>query len=107
MTETVNDVDEKTIVKEHINLLSRNNTTSLQADNVEGIGEINDLLMIEAGVTKINKPMDNWKIINSVYWMLWIMITRRMKMLRKLICWLLNYWKKKNIWNYEKEYGYK
>ena len=59
MIETVNDVDEKTIVKEHINLLSRNNTTSLQADNVEGIGEINDLLMIEAGVTKINKPMDN------------------------------------------------
>ena len=37
---------------ENITLLTRDNTTSLQPDNVEYIGEINNSLMIEAGVTK-------------------------------------------------------
>ena len=35
--------------------MSRDNTTSLQADNLEDIGDINGLLMIEAGVLKIYK----------------------------------------------------
>ena len=52
MFETVKEVDEEKIIKEHITSLSMNNTTSLQADNVEDIYDINCLLMIETGVTK-------------------------------------------------------
>ena len=33
--------------------MKRDNTTSLQSDNVEDIGEINNSLMIESGVTYI------------------------------------------------------
>ena len=32
--------------------LTRYNTTSLESDNVENIGEIKNSLMVEAGVTK-------------------------------------------------------
>ena len=39
-------------MKEHTKPLSRDNTTSIQADNVVDIDDINDLLMIEAGVKK-------------------------------------------------------
>ena len=49
--------------------MSRNNTTSLQADNVEDIDYINNLLMIEAGVTKKRKigqlKNDNFYLYNS------------------------------------------
>ena len=52
MYETVKEVDEEIIMKENITSFSRDNISSLQADNVENIGEINNLLIIEAGVTK-------------------------------------------------------
>ena len=41
-------------IKEHITPLSRDNTTQLQDDYFKDIGDINDLLIIEAGVTRIN-----------------------------------------------------
>ena len=52
MYEAVKEVNEETITKENIMLFTRDNTTSLQSDNVEDIGEIKNLRMIEAGVTK-------------------------------------------------------
>ena len=52
MYETVKYVDQETIIKESIPSLTRDNTTSLQDDNVQVIGEINDSLMIESGATK-------------------------------------------------------
>ena len=48
--------------------MTRDNTSSLQSDNVEGIGKINHSQMIEAGV-KQNKKLDNWKMILCIYWM--------------------------------------
>ena len=52
MYKTVKEVDEEIIIEENITSFSRDNISSLQADNVENIGEINNLLIIEAGVTK-------------------------------------------------------
>ena len=52
MYETVKEVEEETIIEENIMSLTRDNTTSLQDDNVDYIGEINNLLMIKEGVTK-------------------------------------------------------
>ena len=52
MFETVKEVYEEKIIKEDIILLSRDNTTSLQADNVDYLDDINGLLIIEEGVTK-------------------------------------------------------
>ena len=52
MFETVKEVYEEKIIKEYIILLSRDNTTSLQADNVDYLDDINGLLIIEEGVTK-------------------------------------------------------
>ena len=54
--ETVKEVDEEKIIKEHIISLSRDKTTSLQYDNVEVLYGINNLLIIELWVTK------NWDI---------------------------------------------
>ena len=51
-TETVNEVDKEKNTKERITSLSRDNTNYLQDDNVENIDDINELLMIEAQVTK-------------------------------------------------------
>ena len=51
-TETVNEVDKEKNTKESITSLSRDNTNYLQDDNVENIDDINELLMIEAQVTK-------------------------------------------------------
>ena len=103
MYETVKEVEEETIIEENIMSLTRDNTTSLQDDNVDYIGEINNLLMIKEGVTK---QLDNWKMI-CVY-IEWceryfqdklpeIVIYNDsvlMKTLRKLCRWLLNYCKK-------------
>ena len=52
MFEPFKEFDEQKIMKKHIRPLSRDNTTSLQADNVEYLDDINDILMIKAGVTK-------------------------------------------------------
>ena len=52
MYKTVKEVDEEIIIEENITSFSMDNISSLQADNVENIGEINNLLIIEAGVTK-------------------------------------------------------
>ena len=52
MYETVKEVDEEKITKENITLFARDHTTSIQYDKVEYIGEINNSLIIEAGVTK-------------------------------------------------------
>ena len=52
MYETVKEVDEETITKKNITLLTRDNTNLPQFDNVENIGENNNSIMIEAGVTK-------------------------------------------------------
>ena len=46
MYETVKEVDEETITKENITLLKKDHTNSLQYDNVEDIGDINNSLMI-------------------------------------------------------------
>ena len=46
MYETIKEVYEETIIKEHITLLTKDNTTSIQSDNVEDIGKINNSLMI-------------------------------------------------------------
>ena len=54
MFETVKELGEETIIKEHITSFSIDNITSLQADNVEYLDVINNLLLIEAGVTKTN-----------------------------------------------------
>ena len=42
MFETVKEVDEDTVTKENIKLLTRDHTTSLQSDNVDNICEINN-----------------------------------------------------------------
>ena len=55
MFETFKEVDEETIIKEHITPLSKDETTSLQNNNFEDLGDINDLLKIKAVVTKIFK----------------------------------------------------
>ena len=55
MFETVKEVDEETIIKEHITPLSKDETTSLQNNNFEDLGDINDLIKIKAVVTKIFK----------------------------------------------------
>ena len=52
MYETVKEVEEETIIEENIMSLTRDNTTSLQDENVEYIGKINNSLMIKEGVTK-------------------------------------------------------
>ena len=44
-----------TTTRENTKFLERDNTTSLQYDNVEDIGEINNSLMIEAEVKKTIK----------------------------------------------------
>ena len=62
MFETVNAVYGETIIKEHIMSSSRDNTTSPQSDNVEDIGEINHVLMIESGITNKRK-IYNWNMI--------------------------------------------
>ena len=56
-TETVHGFDQDTITKEHVASLSRDKKSSLRADNVENIDDINDLQTIESGVKKIK--MDN------------------------------------------------
>ena len=99
MFETIKEVYEEKIIKEHIKSLSRVNTTSLQADNVEDRYDINDLLIIESGVTKIRKNEqlkdDNVyiynnmkeKIPNTKFWkMLWMTKTRSMKTLIDFCC---------------------
>ena len=52
MYETVEEVYKDKIIKENITSLTRDITTSPQDDNVEGISEINNSLMIESGATK-------------------------------------------------------
>ena len=52
MYKTVKKVDKEKIVKENIISLPKERN-SLQTDNVEDIGEINNSPMIEVGVTKI------------------------------------------------------
>ena len=52
MYETVKEVEDETIIEENIMSLTRDNTTSLQDENVEYIGKINNSLMIKEGVTK-------------------------------------------------------
>ena len=47
MYEKVKDVDDETVTKKNITLFTRYSTTSPQSNNVEDIGEINNLLMIE------------------------------------------------------------
>ena len=64
MYETVNEVDEETIIEENIVLLTRDYTTSLQYYNFQDIVKINNSLMIEAGVTK---TLDNLKMILCIY----------------------------------------
>ena len=59
MYETVKEVDEETITKKNITLLTRDNTNLPQFDNVENIGENNNSIMIEAGVTK---KLKKWTI---------------------------------------------
>ena len=52
MYETVKEVGEETIKNKNITLLSRDHNTSLQSDNVQDIGDINNELIIEEEVTK-------------------------------------------------------
>ena len=52
MHETVKEVDEETVTKENVTYFTRYDSTSLQYDNVEDIGEINKLLMIEVELAK-------------------------------------------------------
>ena len=54
------EIGEEKTKKKNITLLTRGNTTSLQFDHVEDIGEINNSLIIEAGVTK--RQQKNWTI---------------------------------------------
>ena len=66
---TVKEVDEETIIKEHMKSLSRDNTTSLQADNVEDLDYINDLLIFGSGVTKKeNWTIEEWKCLSIEYY---------------------------------------
>ena len=55
MFEPIKEFDEDTIIMEHITPMSMDNTTSLQDDIVVYLDDINDLLIIEAGVTKKGK----------------------------------------------------
>ena len=55
MFETIKKVYEEKIIKEHITSLLRDDTTLLQVDNVQDLDYINDLIIIEAGVTNINE----------------------------------------------------
>ena len=64
MFENIKEVDEERIIKEHITSLSRDNTTLLQADNFEGLYEINNLLIIKSGVTKKIKQLKNWSYLS-------------------------------------------
>ena len=52
MCDNVREVDEETIIKEDVKWLTSNNITLLQSDNIEDIAEINNSVIIEAGVTK-------------------------------------------------------
>ena len=55
MFEAVNEVDEETVTEEKNTLLTRETTVSLLSNNVEYLDEANNLLMIEADVTKNKK----------------------------------------------------
>ena len=68
MFENFKGVDEEKMIKEHIVSFSSDNTTPLQADNVDYIGEINYFLMVEAGLTKkIGKlKYDNFYLLNDM-----------------------------------------
>ena len=66
MHETVKEVDEETVTKENVTYFTRYDSTSLQYDNVEDIGEINKLLMIEVELTKNDKTIVKLKD-NSLY----------------------------------------
>ena len=64
--EDLKEVDEETVTKENILLLTTDHTTSPQHDNVHNIGEIHNLIFIEAEITKINKTGGQLKY-NSGY----------------------------------------
>ena len=61
MHETVKEVDEETVTKESIAQFTRDHSTSIQSDNVEDIGEINNFLMIESEITNNNKTVGQLK----------------------------------------------
>ena len=78
-------------------MLTRDNTTSTQSDNVEDIGKINNSLMIEAGVKKmIGQLKDDFVyLLNDAQdflqdklleFFLWMIITGWMKFLIKFCC---------------------
>ena len=67
--------------------MSRNNTTSRQADNDDDLDDINNLLMIESGVTKKLKSGELkddhfYSLNNTKDTLSWMMVTRRIKPLR-------------------------
>ena len=68
--ETINEVDKEKIKKEHITSLSRNNTNSPLADNVDNLDDKNDSQIIDTGLTNKRK-MKNWKMIMYIYRIIW------------------------------------
>ena len=66
MYDTVEECGEQTIIKGKITTLTSDNTTSLQSDNVQNIGEISNSITIEAVVSSKTK-LDNLKIIMYIY----------------------------------------
>ena len=66
MYQTIKEVDEETITKENMTFLTSYCTTSIPYDNVEGIGEITNSLILEAEVTNNIKIIGQFKD-DSVY----------------------------------------
>ena len=65
--ESFKEVDKEKTIKEHITSLSKDNKNPLQDDNVEGIDDINYLLLIEPGVTKKGQLKDdNVHLLNDM-----------------------------------------
>ena len=106
MYETVKEVDEETITKKNIMPLTKDNTNSIQYDNVEDRDEINNSQIVEAVLTKNNKKLVNLKMILCIYWMVKNIFCKKSidifmnddnKMygnVEKFCCWRLNNCKK-------------
>ena len=76
MFETIKEVDEGGVIKEHIAPLSKYNTNLLQADNAEDIYDINKFTPDWSISNNEMKKLDNWNMIIIISWMIWKIISR-------------------------------